>query len=217
VTPPIQTRFAGAIALCLVLAGCPPRPSTGGEESSYDATVARWTAQDDIYQLEDMRAKFAATLESEPFRRARVREQARRLELGAQQVDLLSKQERAESRAHTVFFLGMYVDPPRDNSFGPKSPWRITLMTPNEEIQPDSIEELGSPNENMRTLYPYLDVFWRAYKVSFPLVRSPGPWTLRVASDLGAAKLIYLQPTGGTGQGSPHDIPTSRSATEGTY
>jgi len=144
VTPSIKARFACALALCLLLAACPPRPSTGGEESSYDATLARWTAQDEIYQLEDMRAKFAATLESEPFRRARIREQARRLELGPQQVELLSKQERAELSAHTVFFLGMYVDTPRDNTFGPKSPWRITLMTATEELTPDRIEELGA-------------------------------------------------------------------------
>jgi hypothetical protein len=210
-------RRKGFLLLGLVLMACPPRPSTGGEAESYESTVARWTAQADIYQLEDMRAKFAATLLSDAFRRSWVREQARRLELGPSQVEQLSKQQRQEAEAHTVFMLGMFVDPPKDNKLGPSSNWQVTLVAPGVELEPEKIENLGRPNENQRTLFPFLDNFWRIYRLTFPVVKTPGPWTLRIASDIGVANLIYLEPLGGTGAGSPHGIPTSRIAPEGNY
>jgi hypothetical protein len=179
--------------------------------------VARWTAQADIYQLEDMRAKFAATLESDAFRRAWVNEQARRLELGPSQIEALTKQQRDEADAHTVFILGMFVDPPRDNRLGPASNWQVTLLVPGAELTPERIDDLGRPTENQRTLFPFLDSFWRIYRLSFPPVKAIGPWTLRIASDIGAANLIYLEPLGGNGAGSPSGIPTSRIAPEGNF
>jgi hypothetical protein len=215
VTPTSLTGRKGFLLLGLTLAACPPRPSTGGESDSYGSTVARWTAQADIYQMEDMRAKFAATLESDAFRRAWVREQARRLELGPSQVEELTKKQRAEADAHTVFILGMFVDPPRDNKLGPSSNWQVTLVVPGAEVNPERIEDLGRPTENQRTLFPFLDNFWRIYRLTFPLQKAQGPWTLRVASDIGAANLIYLEPLGGQGVGSPSGIPTSRIAPEG--
>jgi hypothetical protein len=201
--------------VCLVLSACPPRAATGGEANNYDSAVARWTAQAELYQLEDIRAKFAATLLSEPFRRALVAEQARRLEFGPEQTAEMMGAQRAEGEAHTVFILGMYVNPARDNDLGPKSNFRITLMTPSEELHPESIKDFGTPTENERALYPYLDVFWREYKLFFKPVKTPGPWTLRIASDLGTVQLVFLQPTGGKG-GEPHAIPVSRAAPEGT-
>ncbi len=209
------TLAAVCSLICLALTACPPRASTGGEATSYDSAVARWTAQAELYQLEDIRAKFAATLQSDIFLRALVGEEARRWELGPTQSEALMQKERDEHKDHTVFIVGMYIDPPRDNKLGPRSNWRITLMTQTEEIVPETVEELGIPTENQRALYPYLDVFWRQYRVSFKLVTSPGPWTLRVASDIGTAKLRFLQPLGGPGQGEPSSIPVSRLAPEG--
>jgi hypothetical protein len=215
VTRTTVIRRTGFLLLGFVLAACPPRPSTGGEADSYGSAVARWTAQADIYQMEDMRAKFAATLVSDPFRRAWVREQARRLELGPSQVEQLTKQQQLESEAHTVFMLGMFVDPPKDNKLGPSSNWQVTLVVPGAELSAERIEDLGRPTENQRMLFPFLDSFWRIYRLSFPVVKAPGPWTLRIASEIGVANLIYLEPLGGNGAGSPHGIPTSRIAPEG--
>jgi hypothetical protein len=215
VTRPIPPVAASGLLACLALTACPPRAAIGGEASSYEATVARWTAQAELYRLEDVRAKFAATLLSETFRRALVREEALRLEFGPDQVDQLMQQELAQAAANTVFILGMYVDPPRDNNLGRKSNWRITLMTSTEELRPVKIEDLGSPNENERALYPYLEPFWKEYRIAFKLVTSPGPWTLRIASDMGTAKLVFLQPTGSPSEGEPHQIPVSRMAPEG--
>jgi len=208
-------RRKGFLLLGLILAACPPRPSTGGEADSYESTVARWTAQADVYQMEDMRAKFAATLVSDAFRRAWVREQARRLELGPSQVEELSRKQKAEGEAHTVFMLGMFVDPPKDNKLGPSSNWQVTLVVPGAELSPEHIEDMGRPTENQRMLFPFLDGFWRIYRLTFPVVKTPGPWTLRIASEIGVANLIYLEPLGGQGAGSPHGIPTSRIAPEG--
>jgi hypothetical protein len=217
VTRPIPPVAASGLLACLALTACPPRAAIGGEASSYDATVARWTAQAELYQLEDVRAKFAATLLSETFRRALVREEARRLEFGPDQNAQFLATQLAEAQVHTQFILGMYVDPPRDNNLGRKSNWRITLMTLTEELHPEKIEDFGSPNENERALYPYLDVFWKEYRLTFPLVTSPGPWTLRVASDMGTAKLVFLHPAGEPSEGEPHQIPVSRMAPEGNF
>jgi hypothetical protein len=72
------------------------------------------------------------------------------------------------------------------------------MLTPSVEVEPLSIERIGRADLNVRTLYPYMGVFWVAYRVRFPKVLSTGapviPDTathvhLRLASTLGHAEL----------------------------
>ncbi len=72
------------------------------------------------------------------------------------------------------------------------------LVTPAGEVEPLSIERIGRANLDMRAMYPYMGVFWVAYRVRFPKVLPDGTPVipesathvhLRLASTLGHAEL----------------------------
>jgi hypothetical protein len=198
-----------AAALLVVLAGCTTTPPTIGDpppqlndrraEQAYQQAFASYSDRAEIYDGFDTRLFAGTTFQTMAFREARVRRVAQFKFLPKPRVEELLSREQAEEAQFHEFFLGVHVNDYRFDDFDQKdSIWRVVLLTPSVEVEPLSIERIGRSDLNMRTIYPYMGVFWVAYQVRFPKVLPDGtpviPPTathvhLRLASTLGHAEL----------------------------
>lgn len=196
-------------ALLGLLSGCTTLPPTIGDpapqltdrrkEQAYQEILERYSDRAEIYDGFDTRLFAGATLQAVAFREARVRRLAEFQFLPQPRVEELLEQERAEAARLNEFFLGVHVNDPRFDDFATsKSIWRLVMLTPLGEVEPVSVERVGRANLDMRAMYPYLGVFWVAYRVRFPKVLQDGTpiipegathVTLRLASTLGHAEL----------------------------
>lgn len=205
----MKPRLRVALLLGL-LAGCTTTPPTIGEpapqladrrkELAYQEIFEKFTDQAEVYDGFDTRIFAAATFQSAAFREARVQRRAEFQFLPKPRVQELLAAERAEDTQFNEFHMGVHVNDPKFEDFAlPKtSIWRIVLLTPVGEVEPVSVERIGRSTLDMRAYYPYLGVFWVAYKVRFPKVLKDGTpiipesasyVTLRLASALGHAEL----------------------------
>jgi hypothetical protein len=197
-------------ALLGLLSGCTTTPPTIGDpapqltdrraEQEYQGIFERYSDRAEIYDGFDTRMFAGATFQSLQFREARVRRQGAFQILPPQRVEELLAQERTEEAQYNDFHLGVHVNDYRFEDFAnrKRSIWRIVMLTPSGEVEPVSVERIGRANLDMRAMYPYLGVFWVAYRVRFPKVQPDGTpiiadtvshVTLRVASTLGHAEL----------------------------
>jgi hypothetical protein len=197
-----------ALAL-LALAGCTRVPPTIGDpaptlrdveaERAYTQTLERYSDRGEIYALFDTRLFAGATLQTLPFREARVRRQAAFELLPPAKVESLLADERAQAATHHEFFLGVHTNDPRHDDFGqPRSIWRLALATAGGEVTPTLVQRIGRADLPMRAYYPYVGSFWVGYRVRFPRQFADGSpviaegveqVTLRVASALGQVEL----------------------------
>jgi hypothetical protein len=205
----VKPRLRVALLLGL-LSGCTTTPPTIGEpapqladrrkELAYQEIFERFTDQAEVYDGFDTRIFAAATFQSAAFREARVQRRAEFQFLPKPRVQELLAAERAEDTQFNEFHMGVHVNDPKFEDFAlPKtSIWRIVLLTPVGEVEPVSVERIGRSTLDMRAYYPYLGVFWVAYRVRFPKVLTDGTpiipestsyVTLRLASALGHAEL----------------------------
>ncbi|HLT28696.1 MAG TPA: hypothetical protein VK013_01535 [Myxococcaceae bacterium] len=171
-------RWPGLLLL-VVTAGCsmgPPRvapriPSLpdAQREARYQKALDRATDREQIYDVFRTRAFLAATLQTEAFRVQRAeREAAFRSETRAELETRLAK-ERAAAAEGWEWFVGVDVRNPEHQDLDRAgSTWRVAMITPAGTFLPSRIERVGRSTEAIRTLYPYLDTFWVAYRVVFP-------------------------------------------------
>jgi hypothetical protein len=169
------------VALLLgLLSGCTTTPPTIGDPAPQLADRRKEQAYQDILEKFSDRAEVYDGFES--------------------RVEELLAAERAEDTQFNEFHMGVHVNDPKfeDFAFPRTSIWRIVLLTPVGEVEPVSVERIGRSTLDMRAFYPYLGVFWVAYKVRFPKVLKDGTpiippsashVTLRLASALGHAEL----------------------------
>jgi hypothetical protein len=192
-----------------VLAGCTTTPPTIGDpppqltdrraEQSYQESFTRFSDRAEIYDGFDTRLFAGATFQTMAFRDARVQRVAQFQFLPKPRVEQLLAKEQAEAEQFHEFFLGVHVNDYRFDDFDQRdSIWRVVLLTPSMEVEPLTIERIGRADLNVRTLYPYMGVFWVSYRVRFAKVTTDGrpviPDTathvqLRLASTLGHAEL----------------------------
>ncbi|MDC0708778.1 hypothetical protein POL68_09895 [Stigmatella sp. ncwal1] len=197
---------AGVLAL---LSSCTTTPPTIGDpapqltdrraEQAYQDIFSQYSDRAEIYDGFDTRVFAGATFQTMPFREARVQRQAQFQFLPRPRVEELLAKERNEEAQFHEFWMGVHVNDYRFEDFGRKNTiWRVVLLTPSMEVEPVSIERMGRSNLAMRSFYPYMGVFWIAYRVRFPKVLTDGtpviPPTashvhLRLASTLGHAEL----------------------------
>jgi hypothetical protein len=198
-----------SVVLLGLLSGCTTTPPTIGDpapklsdtraEQAYREILARYSHRAEIYDGFDTRLFAGTTFQTMAFREARVRRLAQFKVLPAPRVEELLAQEREEEARFHEFFLGVHVNDYRFEDFAQRdSIWRVVMLTPSVEVEPVSIERIGRANLDMRAMYPYLGVFWVAYRVRFPKVLSTGEPVipesashvhLRLASTLGRAEL----------------------------
>ncbi|HLK99260.1 MAG TPA: hypothetical protein VK539_01705 [Myxococcaceae bacterium] len=195
--------------LLVLAAGCTTTPPTIGDpppqltdrraEQAYQDAFASFSDRAEIYDGFDTRLFAGATFQTVAFREARVQRVAQFQFLPKTRVEELLAKERAEEAQFHEFFLGVHVNDYRFDDFDQKdSIWRVVMLTPSVEVEPLSIQRIGRADLNMRTMYPYMGVFWVAYSVRFPKVlpngapvipESASHVQLRLASTLGHAEL----------------------------
>lgn len=196
-------------ALLGVLSSCTTAPPTIGDpapqladrraEQEYQDLLDLYSDRGEIYDGFDTRMFAAATFQTMRFREARVKRLAEFQFLPKPRVEEILAKERADEAQYNEFLLGVHVNEYRFEDFSYRnSIWRIVMLTPSVEVEPISIERIGRSNLAMRAMYPYLGVFWVAYRVRFPKVLPDGTPVipesasyvhLRLASTLGHAEL----------------------------
>jgi hypothetical protein len=202
-------KALGVSVLLGLLGGCTTTPPTIGDpapqltdrrsEQAYQESLDRYSDRAEIYDGFDTRLFAGATFQTAAFREARVRRLAEFQSLPPPRVEELLAKERAEEAQYNEFFLGVHLNDPHFEDFSQRhSIWRVVMQTPSVEVEPLSIERIGRANLDMRAMYPYLGVFWVAYRVRFPKVLPDGTPIipdsathvhLRLASTLGHAEL----------------------------
>jgi hypothetical protein len=203
--------LTGCLCLGVLLNGCslaPPRvgepgpslPSTA-EENAYQSTLERYSDRAEVYDLLNARLFAAITYQSWPFRESRVRRMAIFQVQPPALVDKNLAAERLAFCSFHEFFFGVHLSHSRYDDFDRKdSIWRIALVTKSGETSPMSVERVGRSDLNMRAIYPYMDDFWVAYRIRFPLQTSSGQpvippgsqrFTLRMASTIGKAEFHF--------------------------
>ncbi|MBN1207402.1 MAG: hypothetical protein JXB05_21160 [Myxococcaceae bacterium] len=196
-------------ALLGLLSSCTTTPPTIGDaapqltdrrsESAYRKMLERYSDRAEIYDGFDTRLFAGTTFETMTFREARVRRLAEFQFLPKPRVEALLEKERSEEAQFHEFHLGVHVNDSRFEDLANKdSIWRVVMLTPSMEVEPLSIERIGRANLDMRAMYPYMGVFWVAYRVRFPKALADGTPVipasathvhLRLASTLGHAEL----------------------------
>jgi hypothetical protein len=196
-------------ALLGVLSGCTTSPPTIGDsapqladrkaEQAYQDIFDRYSDRGEVYDGFDTRMFAGATFQTMSFREARVRRLAEFQFLPKLRVEELLAKERTEDAQFNEFFLGVHVNDSRFEDLSTRhSIWRVVMLTPSVEVEPVSIERIGRANLDLRSMYPYLGVFWVAYRVRFPKALADGTPVipdsathvhLRLASTLGHAEL----------------------------
>lgn len=202
-------KKALSVAALLALAGCTTTPPTIGDpapqlndrraEQAYQEIFERYSDRAEIYDGFDTRLFAGTTFQTMAFREAKVQRQAQFQLLPKPRVEELLAKERAEAEQFHEFFLGVHVNDYRFDDFDQKdSIWRVVMLTPSMEVEPLSITRVGRADLNLRAMYPYLGVFWVAYRVRFPKAMPNGTPVipesathvhLRLASTLGHAEL----------------------------
>ena len=196
-------------ALVLALAGCVSTPPTLGEpapvlkderqELGYQEVLEKYTDRAELYSGFDTVMFAAATLQTQPFREARVRREAAFKALTQERVQEILTQEFAEAAKTHEFFLGVHVFNYRYEDFDrPSSIWNLVMVTPAGELKPVSVERVGRSDLEMRSFYPYMGTFWVGYRVRFPatyadgrpvITEGMGHVVLRMASSLGKVEM----------------------------
>jgi hypothetical protein len=196
-------------ALVMALAGCVSTPPTLGDpapgikderqELGYQQVLEKYTARAELYAGFDTVMFAAATLQTQPFREARVRREASFKALTQDRVQEILTQEFAEAAKTHEFFLGVHVFNYRYEDFDrPASIWNMVMVTPAGELKPVSVERVGRADLEMRSFYPYMGTFWVGYRVRFPATHPDGRpvitpnmerVVLRMASSLGKVEM----------------------------
>jgi hypothetical protein len=168
-----------------------PNAPAPGDEETYARALERYSARGEVYEGLDQRLFVAATYNSPAFVEARVRRRGAFLVQPAQEIEKALADELAAIASSDVVFMGVHANNPRHEDFGrPQSLWRLALASESAETTPTKVERVGRPDENLRSLFPYLREFWVGYWLHFPkLSTGAEKLTLRVASSLGRAEL----------------------------
>jgi hypothetical protein len=194
--------FSGACSLTPPTVGEPGRSvPSAAEEKAYQDTLGRYTDHAEVYDLFDTRMFTALTYQSWSFREARVHRMALFQVQPQPVVEKNLAEERSAFESFHEFFLGVHLNYARYDDFDRRnSIWRIALVTDAGETTPSSVERIGRSDLAMRSIYPYMDDFWVAYRVRFPrqtansepvIPPGTGRFMVRIASTLGKAELHF--------------------------
>jgi hypothetical protein len=192
--------------LALLLLGCatgkvprvpgdlPPAADDPQAEAAYQELLGRSTQHRGVYDNLDTRMFVYATWQSPAFVDARLKRWAAFRAIGPDELVKLKADEGARLKDATEFFVAVHANDWHYEDFDKKgSLWRLVLVTGGEELLPTSVERLGRPTVELRSLYSYLEPFWVAYRVRFPAAKSGSgqSMTFRLASPLGKADLPF--------------------------
>lgn len=192
------------VLLALILSGCatghipripgdpPPAVSDNEAERNYQDLLAKFTAEQGVYDNLDTKLFFRATWLSPAFSAARVRREGLFKSWPSAMLETKLSEEEKRLTDVTEFFFAVHANDYRFDDFEkPNTMWRFVMVVGGEEIAPATIERLGRTNTEMRSYYSYMESFWVGYRVRFPRKVNGEKFSLKLASALGKAELNY--------------------------
>ena len=197
-------RIAQVLALAL-LTGCthvrvprvgepPPVSDDEAKETVWQETVGKYSDRAQIYDGLDTRLFVAGTWQAPFFVDSRVTRMAEFRSIPASEIPALLDAERARIGESNELFLGIHVNDPRNDDFDKYNTiWRISLKACGKDYASNQIVRVGRASLNLRSIYPYLDTFWVAYRVRFPKLTdcAEDKVLVQIASALGHAGLQF--------------------------
>ncbi|HVP69142.1 MAG TPA: hypothetical protein VMT17_17965 [Anaeromyxobacteraceae bacterium] len=190
-------------ALPLVLAaatGCSyfsksPQPS--GSEGAWAAERDKYTRECKVYNVLSDVAFATATYQAPSVRVARANRIADWKGMIPSERDALLSKEKAEEVESEEFLLSFYTEDHRANDLDTsRGTWRIVLIVNGNEQAPPLKVEAVRVDPTIQVLYPYVNPFYRLYRIRFP--RYPGstplaelPFALQIAGALGKVELDW--------------------------
>jgi hypothetical protein len=165
----------------------------------YQAAARAWTRTGKITQGYQLVAHIHATFKSPEWRTAMVAYQTDLERLSPSQRARLLEAEKQSAAAGYEIELLFATHEARENDLnkGERSMWRITLSDDRGgEVEATKIERDRRPPGVIRSLFPEMDDFDRAYIVHFPrtielLREGASQFSLRVSSPRGATELVW--------------------------
>lgn len=166
---------------------------------SYETTARAWTRGGDINQNYQLVARVHATFLSPELRAAEIeyRTELERLSPGQRQKLVESEQKAAAGDYVVELFLATHEPRENDLNKGKRSIWRLTLADDRgNDVEAVDIKRDRRPHEVLRSLYPWISAFDRAYIVRFPrtvdvLHQGAREFTLRAACPRGSVVLTW--------------------------
>jgi len=193
-------------ALLIVLAAAPacsyfsksPHPTSS--EGAWAAERDRYTRECKVYNVLSDVAFATATYQAPSVRVARANRIADWKGMIPSERDALLSKEKAEGVEFEEFLLSFYTEDHRANDLDTnRGTWRVVLIVnKNEQAPPLKVEPVRI-DPTVQALYPYVDPFYRLYRIRFP--RYPGstplaelPFTLQIAGALGNVEMEWRPP-----------------------
>lgn len=184
--------MAGKTLVCLAIVGA--LLGSIPAQASYRGTLRHHTETGRIYKLNtlDSVLLWNATYYSAAFRRAFEKKHARIKYLDPLETALFVAQEEAKQEKNHEFFVGLFTQNEfREFSTDRNSFWQVVLTAENGmEMAPDSVAMVPvGPYE--RKMFPYLNRWSQAYRVTFPKAELGKHFTLTLRSIEGSSTLKW--------------------------
>ena len=183
-------RFYGIISLCVIFLAIAPNLSA----RSYRSELNRATHEGRLYGGKSIDAKllWSATLVTDDFRRARAEEHATLNHLGAvEAARWLASEEERQSKEWECFVTFYAKSEYQKFSTGSDSFWNIFLVDDvGDHVSPHTIE-LIPVTPYIELIYPQVNRWSKAYRVTFPKVRLGRHPDLTLQSVVGSSTLTW--------------------------
>jgi hypothetical protein len=163
-------------------------------EAAWQETLTKYSDRAQIYDGLDTRLFCAGTWQSPFFADARVTRLAEFQRVPPDTIPGLIEAERARLANATEVFLAFHVNEPKHDDFDRyNSIWKITLIACGKVYPSTSVSRVGRASLNLRAIYSYVDTFWVAYRVRFPMPEGCNDEKIlvQIASTLGHAGLEF--------------------------
>ena len=188
------TAPVAALVALVAAAGC--------GATAYEAAHERWTRHAAARRDVDTVIDAWATLKADDWRAAYVGEKARRARLGdARRGALEAEQRAAAADAYEVeLIVTTYHYSWNDFARPTRSMWRVTLVGDGgRQVEPTRIEEDHRPRGEIRSWFPQLGPFHRAFVIRFPKTAADGAplaaderaLRLRIGGSLGSIEVAW--------------------------
>lgn len=172
----------------------PPTARDETEEKRWQEVVGKYSDVAQIYDGLDTRLFVAASWQAPHFVEARVGRMAAFQAVPQGELPSLLDAERQRMSDASEIFLGVHSNEAKHDDFDrANSIWRITLSACSTDYAAREIVRVGRASLNLRSIYPYMDTFWVAYRVRFPKLEpcTEERVSVRIASALGLARLEF--------------------------
>lgn len=168
--------------------------SLTAEAKTYRGVLNHWTHSKEWFSTQTFQANIIwhATWFAPEFRKAFAQRHIKRKYLNPlEAANYLADQEQRGSEVEE-FFLGLYARKPyRHLSLGKDSFWEVVLVTEaGQVLKPASVEEVDvTPYEE--AMFPYLNRWTKAYRVTFPKVGLGFRFKLALRSVIGENSVTW--------------------------